>query len=182
MQENSFRKFKKIPLIISTILLIFSFFIYFFIYKNINKNEQIFEETQATWLQEYSKKNEIKSVERYLKTISEEKILLDSHFIKSSDIVPFLNTIERLAPRVKTSTEVTSVDVVPGNTSLTVGVKASGSFEGLYKFLTLLENSPYQIEFLSMSMKKNEAELSSGEDSVPEWSVVFKIKLLSFME
>lgn len=182
MQENSFRKFKKVPLIISSILLVVSFLVYFFIYKKINQNNQIFEETQSIWLQEYSKKNEIKSVERYLKTIEEEKALLDSHFIKSSDIVPFLNTIEKLAPQVKASTEVTSVDVLPGNTSLTVGVKASGSFEGLYKFLTLLENSPYQIEFLSMSMRKNEAEIASGDKTVPEWSAVFKIKLLSFME
>lgn len=179
--QNSFRKFKKIPLAISTVLLLLSVFLFFFIYKNIQDSNKIFTEAQTKWQQEESKRSEIKSLERFLSITAEDRVSLDSHFIRSSDVVPFLDSIEKLAPQVKATTEVTSVDISPGNTSLAVGIKASGTFEGLYKFLTLLENSPYQIEFVSMNMRKIEDEtLSKGV--APQWSAIFKIKLLSFME
>lgn len=179
--QNSFRKFKKIPLVISTVLLMLSIFLFFFIYKNIQDSNKIFAETQAKWQQEESKRNELKSLERFLAMTKGDKTSLDSHFITSSDVVPFLDSIEKLAPQVKAKTEVTSVDISPGNTSLTVGIKASGTFEGLYKFLTLLENSPYQIEFVSMDMRRTSEGINS-KDAAPQWSAVFKIKLLSFVE
>lgn len=153
------------------------------LYKNVQNNNKTSEEAEAQWQIETSKKNEIESLDRLLKVVEKERFLLDAHFIRSSDVVPFLDTIEKLAPQVNTKAEVTLVDISTDQTSLSVGVKAEGTFEGLYKFLTLLENSPYQLEFTSMSMKKTSEGIVSAEDAqIGKWSAVFKIKLLSFLK
>lgn len=179
--QKSFKKFKKIPFIASTLLLLLSLFIFYFIYKNIQDNNTVFDAKEAEWQQENSKKDELKSLSRVLKTFEPERALLDSHFIKSSDVVPFLDTVEKLAGQVKATAEVTSVDITTNNTNLVVGVKATGTFESIYKFLTLLENSPYQLEIISMGMLANDSGVATEKTGTKEWSAVFKIRLLSFI-
>jgi hypothetical protein len=49
--------------------------------------------------------------------------------------------------------------------------------------LTLLENSPYELEFVSMDMQK--LSTNSTDDKkieVPQWSAVLGVKLLSFVQ
>lgn len=181
--KNNFKKFQKVPLFLSIIFFLLSFFAFILLYKNIQNNNQIFEKAEAQWQMETSKKDEIESLNRSLKMLEKERALLDTHFIQSSDVVPFLDTVEKLAPQVNAKAEVTLVDISPDNISLSVGVKATGTFESLYKFLTLLENSPYQLEFTSMDIKKvDEGTVSSGNAQAGKWSAVFKIRLLSFVK
>ena len=137
---------------------------------------------------ETSKKNEAKSFERLLQIVEKESTMLDTHFIKSSDVVVFLDRVENMASIVKAKAEVTLVDVAPDNTSLSVGMTATGTFESLYKFLTLLENSPYQLELTSVNLQRVGGEgastVATGEKapSGVQWSAIFKIKLLSFVQ
>ncbi|MEI8175115.1 MAG: hypothetical protein WCG28_04155, partial [bacterium] len=106
---------------------------------------------------------------------------LGTHFAQSSNIVPFLDIIEGLATKVGTKAEVTSVDPLGDNAGLSVGMKASGSFSSVYKFITLLENSPYELEFVSMNIQKGiEADAKGNVSEV--WNAIFRLKLLSFME
>ncbi len=179
MQNN----FSKISLSLSIIFFIFSSFAFFYFFQvtNNNKKESQFAETQ--WQTEAFRRNEIKTLDRSVKVIEAERAQLETHFAQSSDIVPFLDAIEGLASKAGAKAEVTSVDILKDQAGLIVGMKASGTFSGLYKFLTLLENSPYELDFVSMDMRK-ETELSREDKSVPvpKWNVVFKIKLLSFIE
>ncbi len=128
---------------------------------------------EKEWQTEANRRNEIKTLNDSVKMIEEEKIRLETHFAKSSDIVPFLDTIEGLAPKVSVETEVSAVDVAEDHSGLLIGMKASGTFSGLYKFLTLLENSPYELKFIGMDINKETAS---------KWNAVFQIKLLSFIE
>jgi len=59
-----------------------------------------------------------------------------------------------LAPKAGTVAQIDLVNTLPNNAGLIVGMKVSGSFQAIYKFLTLLENSPYELDFLSMDMHK----------------------------
>jgi hypothetical protein len=186
--KNSFKKFKKGPLISAFIFLIASVAVFVLLQKEINKNYQTSKDRETELAAEALKKTETKSFEQILKTVESERALLDKHFIKNSDVALFLDVIENLAPQVKATAEVTEVAVAPDNTSMTVGLKADGSFEALYKFIKLLENSPYQLEIYSMSMQRIGASAEStvveegGEvKEVVKWSAVFKIKLLSFI-
>mgnify|MGYP001611418787 CR=1 FL=1 len=185
MQDNplSFRKFKKIPLLFSTLFLIFSCSVFFFLYKKINDNIEISETVQGEWQIEASRRDEIKSLERGMKAIGEEITLLESHFAQSSDIVPFLDTIEELAVLSGGKAEVVSVDILKEKSELMIKIKASGNFGAVYKFLTLLENSPYELEFPSMHIKTAaERAISDEKNAVPLWEADFQIKLLSFIK
>jgi len=172
--QNNFKKFKKVPLIISLCFLLLSCLGYLFLYKKIQDNNLTSRAIEAELQMDTSRKDEIKALDRLLKTVQEERVLLDAHFIQSSDVVPFLDTIEKLAPKVNAEAHVTLVDLSKDGSSLTVGVEANGTFASLYKFITLLENSPYELEFMSMNMQKLEDEASG-------WLVVIKVKLLSFI-
>lgn len=172
--------FKKLPLILSTLLLAFSGVVFWFVYEGIDNNKKIAEQAQTEWSTEATRRNEAKSLDRTMKAIEKERELLDTHFAKSSDIVPFLDTVEKIALKAKIKAEVSSVDILKNNAGLTVGLKATGSFDAIYRFLLLLENSPYELEFNSINLQTNAGEADAG-GFIPEWSAIFNIKLLSFL-
>ena len=170
--QNNFLKFKKIPIAFSLALLALSFFVFFFLYKEINSNQKILQEGEVKWQNEAYRRDGVKNLESLIKEMGQEIVLLESHFAQSSDIVPFFNTIERLASLSQIKTEVFSVDVSKDNKEILIGLKTSGTFEEIYKFLMLLENAPYELEFVSMDIKNLNKQ---------EWEAFFKIKLLSFI-
>lgn len=176
--------FQKILLLVSAVFFMLSFFAFLFLYRQIDSNNKKAENGMAIWAEEDIKRWEIKNLDNSLEKITDDNILLESHFAKSSNIVPFLNTIEKLAPSAGVFIEIDSVNIKTDNTGLLVGLKVAGRFEGIYKFLTLLENSPYELDFLSMDIHK----LSTGavvekgkKTAASQWEGVFKIQLLSFV-
>jgi len=179
MQSNFF----KMPLFFSIIFFIFSCSAFFYFYKTINDNNKKSQLAEIQWQTETFKQDEIKTLDYSVKIIEKERAQLETHFAQSSDIVPFLDTIEELAPQAGTKAEITSVDVLKNYAGLMVGMKAMGTFNSLYKFLILLENSPYELEFVAMDIQKEtlpDVENKNKQDS--KWNAVFKIKLLSFVE
>ena len=116
--------------------------------------------------------------------INGDQILLQSHFAESSNVVSFLDAIQNLAPSVGATAQIDSVDTGTNNSYFVVELEASGSFESVYKFLTLLENSPYELDFLSMDIHNaNETNTPANIKSskLPTWNANFKIQLLSFV-
>lgn len=172
-------KFQKILLLVSIAFLPVFCFAFVFLYKEINTNNNKTQQDEINLQAETLRRDNIASLNQSLQKIASDRVLLDSHFIKSSDIVPFLNIIEKLASEAEVSAQIDSVDLKADNSELTVGFKASGEFEAIYKFLTLLENSPYELEFVLMDIHKLVLPEASGKNS--NWEGVFKIKLLSFV-
>ena len=174
--------FQKISLLFSAIFFVLTFFAFLFLYKEINNNNQKAESNMITWNTEASRREEIERLDHSLQEITDSNALLETHFAKSSDIVPFLNTIEKLAPKAGTTIEIDSVNIKGDNTGLLVGLKVMGRFESIYKFLTLLENSPYEIDFLLMDIHKLSAGVVTDQKVKDlKWEGVFKIQLLSFV-
>src|SRR3989344_2489547 len=166
--QNNFQKFKKIPLILSTSLLLLSCFVFIFLYRQTQNNYQTSAELEMERQSEVNRQDEIKSLERLLQTIEKEYI--------------FLNMTEKLAGDAGAKAEVILVEVPKDNSGLVVGVNATGSFEALYKFLTLLENSPYELDFISMTLETSAGGgVLDSKNPAPQWAAVFKIKLLSFI-
>ena len=178
MQDNT----PKIHLAFSVIFLLCSSFVFVYFYRATQGNNQKSEIAETEWQNETLKRNDIKALDHSIKIIEKERGKLDTHFAESSDIVPFLDTLEGLAPKVGIKAEVTSVDILADHTGLVVGMKASGSFGGLYKFLTLLENSSYELEFVSVEIHRGTPESTEGKSaSIPTWAGLLKLKLLSFI-
>ncbi|MFA6301372.1 MAG: hypothetical protein WC609_03430 [Candidatus Paceibacterota bacterium] len=176
------KKFNKTPLFISLFVLVIFCTVFVFLYIKIDGNKKEAENAQTEWQTEANRRDEIRSLERSVKDIEVERNLLDSHFAQSSDVVPFLDTIERLASSVGAKPEIVSVNILKDNSGLVVELKASGNFQSVYKFLLLLENSPYELEFVSADIQNTEAQDAyDGKTENPTWEATFKIKLLSFV-
>src|SRR3989344_1642515 len=160
--------FSKPPVLYFSILFCVLLFAFLYFYRQTNNNHKKAEIAEVEWLVETFRRDKIKALEHSIKVIEKEKTQLETHFAKSSDVVPFLDTIEGLATKVGAKAEVTAVDILADRTGLEVGVKISGGFINLYKFLTLLENSSYELEFISVDLRKG----------VESWEAILKIKLL----
>jgi hypothetical protein len=167
----------KIPVFLSLFFLVLSISIFFFLYNTIQANNKLFEDTQTKWQEATAKREGMDSLSRALREAEGDRATLNSHFILSSDVVPFLDTLEKLAPTVGAKSEVTVIDVSGDGSALTAGVKATGTFESLYKYLTLLENSPYELEFTTLDLQK-----TGGAEGGREWSLTLKIKLLTYLK
>lgn len=167
---------KKIPIFISIFSLIFFCYAFYFLYNEIEKNNIITKEINIEMQKQMNRFDELRSLDRGIKMVEKEKTELETHFIQSSNLVPFLDTIEGLALKVGATAETVSVDISPDNLNLLVGLKARGSFTSLYKFLTLLENSPYELEFTSLDISKEMIQNTS------KWEAKIKIKLISFIK
>jgi hypothetical protein len=175
--------FNKISLFLSGLILLSLCCISVYLYRIINANNQKAESDMATWQTEANRRNDITSLNKSLEQVSSDRTLLATHFAQSSDVVPFLNTIEQLAPTVGAQAEVDSVNTGTNNNQLIVELKATGSFVQVYKFLTLLENSPYELNFLSMDIHKSSlTDAPSKNVTASNWEAVFRIQLLSFTQ
>lgn len=184
--------FPKVQLSISITFFLLSCVVFFFFFRATNNNNKAVQLKEGEWQREATKRDEIKSLDSSIEKIAKEKAELEMHFAKSSDIVPFLDTIEKLAPLSGAKADITSVDILNDHSGLMVHVRASGTFESLYKFLTLLENAPYELEFVGVDLRREvggEVSLETPEGVVvnkkvikPRWGATFEIKLLSFVE
>ena len=174
--------FQKILLFTSLILLVVFCFALIFLYQKINNNNQKVKQDTLNLETEARRREDILALNRLLQKVADDRVLLEKHFIKSSDIVPFLDMIEKLALQAGVSAQIDSVNTKIDNTELAVGLKASGKFEAIYKFLTLLENSPYELDFSSMDIRKLASPVVTGKNvDNSGWEAVFKIQLSSFI-
>lgn len=177
MQSN----FPKLPLLLSIIFFIISAITSLSFYKAISSSEKESQLKEEKWQIETMRRDEIRSLDNSVRIIEGERAQLETHFAKGSDVVSFLDTIEGLASKTGAKAEVTSADISEDRTALLVGMKASGTFSSFYKFLTLLENSPYELGFIGVDMRKETGfEVGGKNIAFPKWDIFFKIKLISF--
>ena len=173
---KSFRKFKKVPFAISVVFLILSGLLFFLVFQKIDENKMSAREAEHAWQQEEARRLEIRSLDILLREAQADRTELDSHFARSSNVVPLLDSIEELARNVGADPEVVAVESPPGGKELFVIVRADGSFEAIYKFLELLENSPYELELITADIGRQ-----GSADAVSGWQASFKMKLLGFI-
>ncbi|MCX6755279.1 MAG: hypothetical protein NT068_01920 [Candidatus Nomurabacteria bacterium] len=131
---------------------------------------------------ETDRRDKITALNSEIKAIAKERGMLATHFAKSSDVVPFLDNLQALAKSVGATAEVSSLDLTAEGGGLEVKMKATGSFVSVYKLLSLLENSQYELDFSSVifntvSALDNTGSLKTGNQ---KWDASFNLTLLSF--
>ncbi len=140
---------------------------------------------------EILRREEVALLNKSITSIKQDRDLLATHFAQGSDIVPFLNTIESIARKSGVKAEISSVDVLKDKSGLLVKVSSSGTFNNIYKFLLLLENSPYELDVSGLNLQKEPSAVVSDESGIegvepapvvePKWQALFTLKLLSFV-
>mgnify|MGYP001589848773 CR=1 FL=1 len=175
-------KFPKIQFFSSILFFVGFFVLFIFFLRIINANNKEIELANNLWQTETLKRNELEILHDSIGEISKEREELETHFAQSSDIVPFLDAIEDLALKTQNKAEITAVDILNDNTGLMVGMKTSGTFNNLYKFISLLENASYEIEIVSMKIHKEDSLATEEKEmKVPLWNLFLRVKLLSFI-
>ena len=144
----------------------------------------------SEWQTANAQQQEAKTLNSSMQQIAALRDQLQTHFASVSNVVPFLDTIQALATAAGTETSVTNVDVLPSNSGLTVELKSTGSFQALYRLLALFENSPYELQFYTADLQKDQSPADTAESSSPSsksatpasytWSAIIKVNLLSF--
>ena len=165
--------FQKLPFLLAIAFLVFSSGLFYFLYNKIQDNHTSIKEINIKIKEEESYMGELRALGHGIKTIESEKLELEKHFVSSSNFVPFLDTIENLALKVGATAETTSVDISQDKLNLTVDLDIKGSFVSLYKFITLLENSSYELEVVSLDLFKETTQMF--------WEVKIVLKLISFV-
>jgi len=173
MQNN----FKKIPLIVSILFLLAVALFFFFLYRGVNNHMAEVNETEKKLEAEIARRNEIKALNNYFLSTQGKKNQLETHFVQSSNVVPFLNTLEDLGTGVGVKMKVASIDISRDGTGLLIQLKSTGTFSQVYKFITTLENAPYELEFVSVDLKK---EVTEDEESSNQWEANINLRLISF--
>ena len=160
-----------------------SFFVFIFFYRTISNIKETIKTSQEKWQIQNTKRENAKSLINLIKVIEPERTLLETHFVRSSDVVPFLNTIEKLTKKVGVSSEIVSVTIPKDNSSLMLEIKTLGSFEAIYKLILLLENSPYNLLFVSADIINPNTQniVNIKTIKTPKWTASFQLKLLDFI-
>ncbi len=175
--------FQKKALIVSAVFFLFSCLAFLFIYRVVEFRNESSLEKEANWQAEEVKKNNLKILARLMKDTEIERAEIESHFVRSSEASAFLDGIENLARKSDVSLEIASVNTEKSGAYMTVALKTSGTFSAIYKFINLLENSPYILSFNSINLSKDTVgeSVSSKDKKDPEWSATLEVKLLSFI-
>ena len=126
--------FKKSLILLLILLFLFSCYVFYFLYNKTKENNIIAKKVNIEIQKQINRSDELRLLNRCIKTIETERIEFEKHFIKSPNLVPFLDMIEELAHSVGATAEIVFVDISSDNFNLFVGFKAEGNFTSLYKF------------------------------------------------
>jgi len=158
----------------------------FFLYRGINMNHGAYEQLTNDYKAEEDRREEIQSLNKAISEIDTEIAILDSHFInenqKDEQVALYLSSLEELATSVGARAEVTFVEVPNDKTkNFSIALHIGGSFNSVYKFLLLLENSKYELDVVSAKFFRESEGDISGIGESPKWRADFKLKVLSFL-
>ncbi len=170
-------KLPKARILIALVFFLVSVSFFVFLHTYVNKKNRDAIALEQKWQLEELRRENVKTLEHFLEVKSGERSELNKHFVGSGDVVAFLDLIESLGAQAQAKAEVTLIDIPKDGSGLLIEVKSEGSFASVYKFLSLLENAPYELEIVSMEMNASGRSETVGG----LWDATFRIKLVSFI-
>lgn len=169
-------------LIFAVIFLAITVSSFYFTFRQMNIYHSKFIDLTNLYKEKENKTNEIKALDKLISEIGKEIKLIDSHFLKTEDIAPFLDELELNAKELGIKGEVVSVDnITTTDKSLYLNIKAEGTFDNLYKFLKLLENYKYELEIVDFKIVKENSSNLDNINGLPNWTSFIKIKIISLI-
>lgn len=168
-------------LIFAILFLLITLVSFYLTIRQMNIYNQEFLNLTNEFKEKETKSNQIKALNKVIGEIGEEINILDSHFLNTGDLAPFLDELELNAKDLGVKAEVVSVDnPTEQNKYLSLNLRVKGSFNDLNKFLLLLENYKYELEVFEVKITRDSSEALPGVS--PLWSGEFRIKVISFLE
>ncbi len=177
------KKKKKIifKILLSSLFVVLTIGAFLYILNQIKSKSDNTAILQTNIQAEFLRRNKITALNSEIKAIAPQREELETHFAKSSDVVPFLDTLQALSKTVGAPAEVSSLDLTKEGGGLELAMKSEGNFIATRKLLALLENSPYELDFDSVKIeKKILSDKESQLTAIPIWTGHFQLRLQSF--
>jgi hypothetical protein len=126
--------------------------------------------------------NNVRSLGALLKDIEKDTEKISATFLNSETIVKFIEELESINQKTGTNLLVRVINLP--NQSETKApyfeFQIRGSFRGLFQYLILLENVPYQITIDRVNLTRPTAEELDKNEKIGNWRADFKVTLLSY--
>lgn len=172
-------KTKKILIIVSIIAISVLLFDIFFIFSIYKKRDSV-AKPREDFLTEMTKESQLVLIKKIIEETSAERTNLNLCFVNNDEVVDFIKSVELISKLAGVSIEMKSVgtensEVIRGVNveTLVVEVVIEGSWDGTFKFLSLIENIPYNTTIDRVSINKS-AEETNKDGS---WKSGFTIKV-----
>lgn len=165
--------FRTTLILVLSLLLLGSFGL-FQVYQMASLKEKEILELREKLLVINEKKNNITAFKKFLEEIKEDKNRINGVFLIEDKIIKFIENLEKISKLAQTEIEIQSAllsekeDLGP-----VFNFKLTGSFENLFRSLSLMENLPHQIEIKELRLVKEREENL--------WQAQFRIQVLSFI-
>lgn len=105
---------------------------------------------------------------------TESRAIVAGAFLRGSELISFIEKLESLAKTAGVDFNLDEPKSLAGKTGgLHLTFSATGSFTGLYRFLALLENLPYRIDWNSLDW---------SQKSGTTWSGIFDLTVASYVD
>lgn len=162
-----------ILILFSLASVIFSLFVYVFIYKKTTMQADHYVlSSKEVENEDEKRKSERELVKRFNST-TESRSKLKSFFIVGDKVVDFIEQVEKIGDYSKTDLELSSISNSPGIVKAKVSVK--GSWSGVMTALSLLENLP-----LSANLKNIRLDVSGDQAKGQHvWNLGLEIEVLA---
>lgn len=154
----------------------------FYIYKQILSKNQYTASVSSEADNASEKESKIATIKKEIKSIGEDKIKLDSHFINADSVADFFNEIENLGKQANVSVELGKADFSKDKKKrLQLSFDIIGTFHDVNKFTNLLENFRYEFEEKRVTLSKNQIDSLDIKSKTNLWKGQFEIDLVSFV-
>ncbi len=153
--------YKNIILIILTFLCFGA--IWFFAYKKFKELTFTIKENYQSLYEDQKIKNNISDIRSSYQKIKPDIDSINSYFLTKDQEVVFIENLESFAKDNKLDVEISSINIEKDQVLaknnlvyLVVKINIKGSWEGIYRFLNLVEMLPYHIFINKFSISKPE--------------------------
>ncbi|MEI6400523.1 MAG: hypothetical protein WCO58_03340 [bacterium] len=131
-----------------TIAVLFGDFLF---WKKINDNKKEIAVINNEIQNRYKNDTVVNKMRRLVSSAQDDQQLLAGHFLRKSQTIDFLNSLEDLGTTAGVTASINDVTVGKDAKSLNVSISANGSYQNLYNYFFLLEQLPYYITVTNLS-------------------------------
>ena len=123
----------------------------FLFWKKINNNKKEIAVINNEIQNRYKNDTVVNKMRKLVSSAQDDQQLLAGHFLRKSQTIDFLNSLEDLGTAAGVNASINDVVVGKEGKSLNVSISANGSYQNLYNYFFLLEQLPYHITVTNLS-------------------------------
>lgn len=160
---------------------------WFYALSKISSEKKAILELRKNILREEKKKTDEKSLARFLDGVKNERVIIESVFLKEDDLIRLIKGLESIGESSGVSLKISAISTEKkADSKPVISFTAKGTFEQLFKYLYFLENLPYLITINNVSFQNEETgrvgaqENSKKNGATPVWKALFNIQLESY--